>query len=80
MKTAFNIPIISIHFNYSALFTLTAIVCLAAIQATGIDASLPIATSAALLVFCSRQRVPTTWDLLMQVYLMRTSRTIKWDT
>ena len=73
MKTIFSIPMTSIHLSSAALLALTATVCLAAIQSLGVDASLPIATAASLLAFCSRQRVASTWDLLMHVHTMRTS-------
>lgn len=77
MKAAFNIPI-SIHFNFTVLLTLTAIVCLAAIQTFGSNSSIPIATAAAILVFYSRQSLPTNWELLMHVYLLRTSQSKRW--
>ena len=58
---------------FPILLTLTAIVCLAVIQTLGENCSLPIATAAAVLVFYTRQPVFTTWELLQQLYFMRTS-------
>lgn len=74
MKTAFRTSAIKIAFSFPLLLTLTAIVCLAAIQALGANASVSIATACTLLVFCARPVVPSTWEVLMNVYFLRSTR------
>lgn len=60
------------EFAFPILLILTAIVCLAMIQLLGGDCSLPIATASAILVFYTRRPMFTTWELLEQLYFMRT--------
>jgi hypothetical protein len=57
--------------------TLTVIVCLAATQSLGADASLAMATACASLVFCARRVVPSTWEVLMNAYFLRASHSSK---
>lgn len=73
----FKTPAVSTRLNFTAFLTLTSIVGLAAIQLMGTDASLPLATAAAMLVFCSRQRASSTWDLLMHVCSIKATGTIE---
>jgi hypothetical protein len=74
MKAAFPTSAIKIALNFPLLFTMTAIVCLAAIQSLGVNASLAIATACTLLVFCARPVVPSTWEVLLNAYFLRTTR------
>lgn len=59
--------------KFPILLSLTGILCLTAIQATGMTCCLPLATAATVLVFCSRTTVYSTWELLERVYEMRTT-------
>lgn len=59
--------------KFPILLSLTGAICLAAIQAMGTTCCLPMATASAVLVFCSRSTVCTTWEILDQVGEMRTT-------
>ncbi len=77
MKAVIQNSATRIPLTFPVLLTLTAIVCLAAIQFLGVDSSLPIATACAVLVFCARPTLPSTWEMLMNVFLMRSARSAK---
>ena len=73
MKAAFSTTPSTIEWNFPLLLAMTAIVCLAAIQSLGVNASLSIATACAILVFCGRRVAPSTWEVLLNAYFLRTS-------
>jgi hypothetical protein len=73
MKAAFRTSAIKIALNFPMLLTMTAIVCLAAIQSQGVNASLAIATACTLLVFCARPVVPSTWEVLLNAHFLRST-------
>lgn len=74
MKAAQHISPNRFALSFPLLLTMTAIVCLAAIQSMGYNASLAIATACSLLVFCARRAVPSTWEVLMNAYVLRSTR------
>jgi hypothetical protein len=73
MKAAFQTSAIKIALSFPLLLTMTAIACLAAIQSQGGNASLAIATACAMLVFCARPVVPSTWEVLLNAYFLRSA-------
>jgi hypothetical protein len=73
MKAAFRTSAMKVALSFPLLLTMTAIACLAAIQSLGVNASLSLATACTLLVFCSRPALPSTWEVLLNAYFLKTS-------
>jgi hypothetical protein len=73
MKAAFHTSPKQISLTFPLLLTLTAIVCLTVMQSLGVNAGLSLATASTLLVFCARPVVPSTWEVLLNAYFLRTT-------
>lgn len=63
-----------VRLTLPSLVIFVVIVCLAAVQLNEGNVSIPLATAATVLVFCTRVPEITTWEHLKRLYEMRVSQ------